>query len=983
MESLDLVTAILHQRSDTKWRVKLITNIAFRVFPINNFPLGAGGVPEYIAENRSIMAMVYDKYSKENYSDNLCAFRCLSQYKFGNTTKRNIDILFNKWREYIKFTTRRSIELDSFEGIFLKDIPDFETCFNIAVSIYALQEDGCTNPVYKSLIRNKETLYLNLYGNHLSFIIDIKRYSQKYVCLTCKKHFKTLKYQTRHSKVCSEKTKFIFKEGYYSIQGDIFRDLEGFGIHIAEEERFFPWFAVFDYESYLKPVQSTINDSKLKWNAQHVPVSASVSSNIPKYKDAHCIIERKPCDLVDKLSGRLGDIREESTKLAKQKWAHVFDKLSSQMKTWQPDNEGEEEVDSEETGEAVESNFNEPPSKQFLRALSKPNSYAEFQKRLGNNEFRVQYNDWSDSESDSDNDTKSPENIESSHPLINLDIPESINGVANDVKKIMYNQLKKMYDRFNSYCNILPVLTFNGKKYDLVLSREFLPKYFKLNGKNVFTVKKNNAYFCIQTEDFRFLDITNYLAPGTNYSNFLKAFRVEESKEFFPYDWFCDVNLLDHTSLPPVEKWFSKLKGKNVLDDGNNTIEENYNYVQNIWKEKQFSTFSDYLAFYNNADVIGFVEGVERFLDFYKSKRVDVFKTTQSVPGISRHLLFKCAREQNFNFATFGKRDSDLYYTICDNLVGGPSIIFSRYQEIGHPIRPHSDKKTKNIMGYDANALYLMQLGGNLPIGAGVRYIKKENGDFQAQKRERFDSMYNWMDWLQEREGKSIIHRLNNSKEIKIGSFYVDGFEAKTNTIFEYHGCYYHGHDCDMTKNVKSKQWHERKTILQKRTKKRTEFFKSLGYNVREIYECEFKSQCKTDKELSSFISSRKPTFYRTHSNTVSESQILKAVKSGQFFGFVECDISIPDTWPEGRERHLPPKEYFAEMAPIFCNVEVNFEDIGQHMKDHILKTQGKPFPPRRTLVAGLRAEKILLASELLQYYMKDLDMLVTKVYQV
>ena len=70
-------------------------------------------------------------------------------------------------------------------------------------------------------------------------------------------------------------------------------------------------------------------------------------------------------------------------------------------------------------------------------------------------------------------------------------------------------------------------------------------------------------------------------------------------------------------------------------------------------------------------------------------------------------------------------------------------------------------------------------------------------------------------------------------------------------------------------------------------------------------------------------------------------------------------------------------------MCPIFSNVEVSFDDIGKHMQDHILKSEGKPFPPRRTLVAGVKAEKILLASDLLQFYIRDLDMQVTKIYQV
>ena len=88
------------------------------------------------------------------------------------------------------------------------------------------------------------------------------------------------------------------------------------------------------------------------------------------------------------------------------------------------------------------------------------------------------------------------------------------------------------------------------------------------------------------------------------------------------------------------------------------------------------------------------------------------------------------------------------------------------------------------------------------------------------------------------------------------------------------------------------------------------------------------------------------------------EESILKGIKNRDFFGFVECDIQIPDAWPEGQERHLPPKEYFSEMAPVFCNVDVTFDNVGEHMQQYIIETDGKPFPPGRTLVGGLRAEK-------------------------
>ena len=181
-------------------------------------------------------------------------------------------------------------------------------------------------------------------------------------------------------------------------------------------------------------------------------------SNVPGFDSAHCIIEREPDELVSKLASYLGDIREASFELAKNKWSYVFDKLHEQLELWSPEEESSEDEHSG-TGEVVESNFCEPPSKRFLHAISKPNSYSEFQKRLQSGEFRVEYNDWSDSkdssderlaESDSDSDQTPPSSNQTDNTHhVNLNIPSSIADVNNTVKRMMHNQLKKILSVFN------------------------------------------------------------------------------------------------------------------------------------------------------------------------------------------------------------------------------------------------------------------------------------------------------------------------------------------------------------------------------------------------------------------------------------------------------------------------------------------------------------------------------------------------------
>ena len=138
------------------------------------------------------------------------------------------------------------------------------------------------------------------------------------------------------------------------------------------------------------------------------------------------------------------------------------------------------------------------------------------------------------------------------------------------------------------------------------------------------------------------------------------------------------------------------------------------------------STFWDFLVWFNNFDAAPFVTAVERFQIVYFNKGIDVFKTGISVPGIARQLLFKTAKKQNANFALCDQNNSDLYQTIKQNIVGGPSIIFTRHQCVGKTyIR--GQKPCISILGFYANAPYLQAIGQCIPVIPFVRRIANDN----------------------------------------------------------------------------------------------------------------------------------------------------------------------------------------------------------------------------------------------------------------
>ena len=94
------------------------------------------------------------------------------------------------------------------------------------------------------------------------------------------------------------------------------------------------------------------------------------------------------------------------------------------------------------------------------------------------------------------------------------------------------------------------------------------------------------------------------------------------------------------------------------------------------------STFRDYL-YYNLLYVGLFVQGVQKLIAFYSERAIDLFKTTISVSGVARALLFQTARENHVHFSLFDNTQQDLYKMFKDNITAGPSLVFNRELEAG------------------------------------------------------------------------------------------------------------------------------------------------------------------------------------------------------------------------------------------------------------------------------------------------------------
>ena len=569
---------------------------------------------------------------------------------------------------------------------------------------------------------------------------------------------------------------------------------------------------------------------------------------------------------------------------------------------------------------------------------------------------------------------------------------------------------EELLEELTNYLRRVPVIGFNSQNYDInVMKGPLLRLLQELDDEDFgFVVKKVNKMTCIDTSRFRFLDIANFIAPGYSYAKYLKAFKCTQAKGFFPYEWMDSIEKLNRTSLPERESFYSSLKDEHLS-------EEDYAYCQRVWRDEGMQTMRDFLVWYNNLDVVPFVEAVKRQRSIYREKGIDMLKEAISLPGLAVRWMFKVAPQpsskdpltfspfvedefgndvldpgslaelyndlrRNLPIMLINETDKDLYQTVKNNLVGGPSIVFHRYHEAGvtrlreREMKEGEAKLCQKILGVDANALYLWCMMQNLPTG-NPRITKAENGFEQTFSGQYSKVAHGWLQYQSYKSKNGIAHAFNGG-EVKLGKrrLPVDGFCEETNTVYQFHGCYWHGHNCRKNPHGRN-EIHPTKKIPVKEVYAETinneNYLCQLGYKVNRIWECEWENLVSKSPHIKAFLKIFFQSLYPKQNRLNDVESIVNAIRDGSFFGFIECDIRVPEAL----------KDKFSEMGPVFKNVEVSRDQLSEHMLS-FAKEEEFLCRPQRMLVGSLFGEKVLLLSELARWYLEH-GLEITRIYQL
>ena len=290
-------------------------------------------------------------------------------------------------------------------------------------------------------------------------------------------------------------------------------------------------------------------------------------------------------------------------------------------------------------------------------------------------------------------------------------------------------------------------------------------------------------------------------------------------------------------------------------------------------------------------------------------------------------------KSTNHKFYPFFEGDKYLCEKIREDMTGGPSIVFMRKAVVDQTYIRNWSNICKTIVGIDASQLYPFPISQEMPTGLYTRWEYDSETDRFKAKNNRTRNFENMVtSFYQELRPECKIQSFyTTGKQKKIDCFHVDGYCDHCKTVFEAMGCYYHFCSCQETCPSLSEQDIERGNKKREMDELRREYIKERGYKIQEMWECEWWKHFKTDSSIKNHVKTNFP-----YKRPLSTDSLLEKIKNRSLFGYVQCDLIVPDEL----------KPTFSNFPPIFKTIDVSRNDIGEYLKNY---TEEKRFAEKPT----------------------------------
>ena len=178
-------------------------------------------------------------------------------------------------------------------------------------------------------------------------------------------------------------------------------------------------------------------------------------------------------------------------------------------------------------------------------------------------------------------------------------------------------------------------------------------------------------------------------------------------------------------------------------------------------------------------------------------------------------------------------------------------------------------------------------------------------------------------------------------------------------------GCFYHYCPYQEARLSLTEEDIERGNEKREMDQMRKQYIKEKGYNVVEMSECEWWNLYKTKTCVKQHLRESYP-----YKRPLNEESLLEQKRSGKLFGYVQCDLEVPELL----------QKKFANFPPIFKNTNVGRHDIGSLMKDYA-ETERLLCQPRKMLILSYFLENGTLITPLLLSYL-ELGLVCKKIYR-
>ena len=358
---------------------------------------------------------------------------------------------------------------------------------------------------------------------------------------------------------------------------------------------------------------------------------------------------------------------------------------------------------------------------------------------------------------------------------------------------------------------------------------------------------------------------------------------------------------MKNKELPPYDSFFSILRNSNPREKDYNDFQnlvnsgltteqavaklrmdrippteaENYSYLQSVWENNNMKYFSDFLKWYNNKYVVPTLEAMQKMIEFYYNKGISMLKLGCTLPNLANICLHKSTDSK---FYPFTESDKDLLEKIAENMVGGPSIVFTRKAVVYETFIRKSSNLWKSIVGIDASQLYPYSMCQLMPTGLYTRWeYESKTKTFIARQNESrsFDNMV--PSYFQRSQPDCKIEsNVDTGRQKTIDCFSVDGICYHCNTVFEAMGCYYHYCSCQEARPSLTDTDIERGVKKRQQDEMRRDYIQQKCYQIVEMRECEWWSLYITDASVKSHLRENFP--YR---RPLSEEGLMQGVTDG------------------------------------------------------------------------------------------------------